>query len=301
VETGALWMHRGDDAYVRSSVPVMRDLGFPMEKLDAAAARKRWPQIQFDGVQSIWIEHRAGALSARRACVVVRDEFVKAGGTYRVAAATPGPIASESMKSIILGDGTKIEADAFVFACGPWLGSVFPDVVGARVRPTRQEVYYFGTPRGSDAYAPPNLPVWIDFGERIFYGIPDTHERGFKLADDTRGDAIDPTTADRRPTPESIARARNLLTERFPEIANAPLVHAEVCQYENTPDGHLLVDRHPAAQNVWLAGGGSGHGYKLSPALGEMVAGAVLSGTALPSTFRLDREAAKPSTQFERK
>ena len=287
VETGALWLHRGDDAYVRSSVPILTELGFPVEPITLDEAGKRYPQISMNGVKSVWLERRAGALSARRACGVVRDRFVANGGTYATAHVDPAK---------------PIDADAVVYACGPWLGSLFPDVIGDAIRPTRQEVFYFGTPRGSDRYQPEHFPVWIDFGERIFYGIPDLHGRGFKLADDTRGEVFDPTHGDRTPSQDAITRARRLLAERFPELAKAPLLAAEVCQYENSPDGHLIVDKHPSLKNVWLAGGGSGHGFKLSPALGEMVANAVLGRTEAPSMFALERlRDAKKATQFERK
>ena len=301
IETGALWMHRGEDSYVQSAAPILRDLGFPVEKLRLSDAKRGYPQIDFAGVKSVWLEQRAGALSARRACAVVRDAFVKAGGTYRVVRAEPGPILNGSMPALRLEDGSRIEADVFVFACGPWLGRMFPDVVGDRIRPTRQEVYYFGTPPGSERYLPGRLPVWIDFGERIFYGIPDIQGRGLKIADDTRGELFDPTTGDRTPSAEGIRRARRLFAERFPELAKAPLVHAEVCQYENSPDGHLIIDRHPLAKNVWLVGGGSGHGFKLSPAVGEMTAESILAGKAVPQLFGLERlgQVAKPSTQFE--
>ncbi|HVS33110.1 MAG TPA: FAD-dependent oxidoreductase, partial [Thermoanaerobaculia bacterium] len=198
VETGALWLHRGDDAYVRSSLPILAELGFPVEQLDIADARRRYPQIDLGGVRSVWLERRAGVLSARQACLSVRDAFVKAGGTYRTAHRDPSSLSG-------------IEADAYVFACGPWLGTLFPDVVGQSIRPTRQEVYYFGTPRGSDRYQPARLPVWIDFGERIFYGIPDVQGRGFKMADDTRGEPFDPTSGERTPSAEGLARARRLL------------------------------------------------------------------------------------------
>ncbi|MEO8379990.1 MAG: FAD-dependent oxidoreductase [Acidobacteriota bacterium] len=303
VETGTLWMHRGDDAYVRSSAPALHDLGFPLEQIPMADAAKRYPQISFKGVQSVWLEHRAGALYAARGCVTVRDAFVKAGGVYRTGHATPGVLKDGAMPSLRLDDGTTLAADAFVFACGPWLGKVFPEVIGERVHPTRQEVFYFGSPEGSERYGPAQLPIWIDFGERIFYGIPDLGGRGFKISDDTRGESFDPTSGDRTPSPAAIARARGLLAERFPELATAPLLKAEVCQYENSPDGNLIVDRHPAAKNVWLLGGGSGHGYKLSPAVGELTANALLHGKDVPKLFTLARlrEAVKTETQFERK
>jgi sarcosine oxidase len=284
VETGALWMHRGDDAYVRSSIPVLEELGFPVERISVDAAAKRWPQISFAGVKSVYLERRAGALSARNACRVVRDAFESAGGIYRVEHVDPSR--------------SRIDADVVVYACGPWLGKLFPDVIGGAIRPTRQEVYYFGTPRGSDRYLPGRLPVWIDFGDRIFYGIPDVHGRGFKIADDTRGEPIDPTSAHRVPSSDGVARARALVAERFPEMRDAPLIDAEVCQYENSPDGHLIIDRHPERKNVWLVGGGSGHGFKLSPAVGEMTAQAILAGRDIPKMFHL-RDTTKSKTQFE--
>ncbi|HEU4520374.1 MAG TPA: FAD-dependent oxidoreductase, partial [Thermoanaerobaculia bacterium] len=287
-ETGALWLHRGDDAYVRSSLPLLEELGFPVDRFSLEDAKKRYPQIDFRGVQSVYFERRAGALSARRACGVVRDAFEKIGGTYRTAWVDPKRVTE------------TVAADVYVYACGPWLGRLFPDVIGDAIRPTRQEVFYFGVPSGSDRYGPGRFPVWIDFGERIFYGIPDLHGRGFKIADDTRGELIDPTTANRRPSDDAIARARALVAERFPDLANAPLLDAEVCQYENSPDGHLILDRHPESKNLWLVGGGSGHGFKLSPAVGEMTAQAIVAGAAVPEQFRIERlrKLTKAKTQF---
>jgi monomeric sarcosine oxidase len=300
-ETGALWMHRGDDAYVQSSLPILKELGFIVDKLPLEDAARRYPQIDFRGIRTVWFERRAGALSARRACMSVRDAFEKAGGTYRTAHVEPGPIANGSLSSLRTSEGSRLEADAYVFACGPWLGRVFPDVLGDVIRPSRQEVFYFGTPRGSERYFPGRFPVWIDFGERIVYGVPDIGGRGFKVADDTRGEPIDPTSTDRTPSAEGIARARQLLAERFPELANAPLVESRVCQYENSPDGHLILDHHPRAKNVWFVGGGSGHGFKLSPAVGEMAAQTILAGKKVPKLFLLERlrDPKKPKTQFD--
>lgn len=298
-ETGALWMHRGEDPYLRSALPILEDLGFPLEKLTMDQARRQYPQIDFRGIKSIWFESRAGVLSAARACDAVRDAFLRTGAIYRTAR-VKSPIVNGSMPALALEDGSRIEADVYLFACGPWLGRLFPEVLGDWIRPTRQEVHYFGTPRKSERYSVGHLPVWIDFGERIVYGIPAAPGRAFKVADDTRGDPADPN-ANRAPSKEGVRRARRFLAERFPELARAPLRATHVCLYENSPDGHLIIDRHPQANNVWLVGGGSGHGFKLGPAVGEMVAEAILSGKDVPKMFRLQRlrDATKRSTQFE--
>jgi glycine/D-amino acid oxidase-like deaminating enzyme len=182
-----------------------------------------------------------------------------------------------------------MRADAFVFATGPWLGKMFPTTIGSLITPRRQEVYFFGPPAGDNRFSEDNLPIWVAFGERVFYGMPGNERRGVKVADDTRGEVFDPTTGDRRPTPSLIEIVREGIRVRMPALVDAPLLEARVCQYEDTPDKNLIIDRHPEAGNVWLVGGGSGHGFKFAPALGEHVAALVLGEQEPNSRFQLSR------------
>jgi sarcosine oxidase len=287
--TGALWMFGGDDAYARSTLPVLRDVGLEVAEVALADAARRYPQIDFAGVGSIFFEIEAGYLLARQACEAVRAGFVAEGGEYRAAVVRPGPTTGGGLRELVLAGGTTLSADRFVFACGPWLGELFPDVIGDRITPTRQEVLFFGPPKGDTRFDEGTCPVWVDYGDRFMYGIPGNERRGFKVADDTRGPRIDPTTEERVPSAAAIARARELLARRFPALAAAPVVESRVCQYEQTPDGHFIIDRHPGADNVWLAGGGSGHGFKMGPAIGELVAGLVLGVKDPEAQFSLVR------------
>jgi glycine/D-amino acid oxidase-like deaminating enzyme len=186
-------------------------------------------------------------------------------------------------------DGAALAADRYVFACGPWLGRLWPDLLGDRISPSRQEVFFFGTPPGEARFLPERLPVWLDNGTRRFYGIPGSGGRGFKVADDTRGAAFDPTAGERVPSPEGLRAARDYLAFRFPGLRGAPLLDSRVCQYENSPDGRFIIDRHPDAENVWVVGGGSGHGFKHGPAVGERVADLVLGGKTPDPFFALSR------------
>lgn len=286
--TGALWMFGADDSFARGSESVMRAEGLPFERPALADARTRWPQIDFTGVQSLMFEREAGYLLARQSCAVVLEQAQRAGAEYRQAAVKAGEPAKR-LDAVTLGDGASLAADTFVFACGPWLGSLFPETVGNRVRSTRQDVYYFGQPSGDRRFEPPALPVWIDYGDRLIYGIPGNAHRGFKIADDTHGPAFDPTNGDRQLREDDVERTRAFVRRRFPLLADAPLLGGEVCQYENSPDSHFIVDRHPAASNVWIVGGGSGHGFKMGPALGEMVSNLVLRDEAPDPQFALAR------------
>jgi sarcosine oxidase len=180
----------------------------------------------------------------------------------------------------------RYRADATVYACGPWLPKIFPEVLGGRIRATRQEVFFFGTAPGDLSFAPPRMPVWIDItDEHGAYTVPELENRGFKLGFDRHGPEFDPDTGDR--VVIGLDAARAFLAERFPSLAGAPLVESRVCQYENTSTGDFLIDRHPDLENVWLVGGGSGHGFKHGPAVGEYVCQAIVNGGAGEPRFSL--------------
>ena len=297
--TGVLWMFGDDDSFGRASALALDECGAALEPVRLADARQRYPQIDFTGLTSVLFEPEAGYLMARRACEVVAQAVVSEGGSYRVGAA-PAPVSLAELlaRRLVLGDGTLLDADLFVFACGPWLPALFPDVLGQVLTATRQEVYYFGAPAGDSRFTDRSLPVWIDLSGRQIYGIP-SGARGFKVADDTTGPAIDPTTSDRTATPAGIDTAREFLARRFPALAAAPLVAAEVCQYESSVDAGFVIDRHPAAANVWIAGGGSGHGFKMGPAVGELIASLALDESEPDPAFRLARFAGSPAAGWQ--
>lgn len=289
--TGALWMSGTDDRFGRESAAALRDEAIPVEVLDPDQAVGRWPQINFSGITSVLFEPEAGVLSARRACAAVVNRFVAEGGTYRLASVRP----PSDPEAIAMDDGTTLHADAFVYACGPWLGQLFPDVVGAKVSPTRQVVHYFGTPPGDTAFTAPQLPIWLELGDAVMYGFPADAERRFKIADDTSGPPIDPTTDPRVITDADINAVRDYLARRFPRLADAPWISGEVCQYEATPDSDFIIDTHPDSPKVWIVGGGSGHGFKMGPAIGELMTDAVLGDTAPDPAFSLHRFAGRPA------
>ena len=287
--TGALWMCAADDSYVRSSITPVKAAGLSVEELSPEEASKRFPQMGFRDVRTVFFEPEAGYLTARAACELVRETVVREGGTYRQAWVRPARTTGQRLTGIALSDGSTMEADRFVFACGPWMGQLFPDVIGRRIVATRQEVFFFGTPAGDTRYEFGSLPVWVHIGERLVYGVPAHERRGLKVADDTAGDEVDPTTLERVPSAAGLARARTILRDRFPGMGDAPLVEARVCQYEASTDGHFLVDRHPQLENVWLLGGGSGHGFKMGPALGEHAAALVQGRSAVNPMFAYSR------------
>ena len=288
--SGVLWMASGrGDAFERGSVEMLHAAKIKFQELSTAQMKKRWPQINFEGIEWGIFEPECGYLDARTSCEAVVEAFVAAGGKYRQLAALADGLEGGPLRALTLSDRSLLTADCYVFACGPWLGKLFPKAVGDLVRPTKQDVFFFGTPAGDCRFSDAQLPVWADHRGRFRYGIPGNAGRGFKIADDTRGLVFDPTNGKRTVSQETLKDIREYVGFRFPALKDAPLVETRVCQYEQTPDSNFILDRHPAMKNVWIAGGGSGHGFKHGPAVGEMMAELILGDREPSAIFRLAR------------
>lgn len=284
-EAGVLFFFPRAEPFVQESLEVHRQLGLPTRALDAAALRQRFPQIDFTGIEIGLYEPTFGALMARRAVETLVARFVAAGGQYRRAAVAPPAAGTGPLREIVTTGGERLRAERFVFACGPWLPKLFPALLGQRIFPTRQEVFFFATPAGDARFSPGRLPGWADFnGGDIYYGFPDLEGRGFKIAHDAHGPAIDPDRGDRTPSAEALADVRRFMARRFPALAKAPLSEARVCQYENSSNGDLLIDLHPDRPNLLLVGAGSGHGFKHGPAVGRYAADRLLGTLKVPES-----------------
>ncbi len=285
---GVLWLTHERDSYVEDSLRSLETLGVPHRVLERAELARRYPQIALDGIRLGFLEEGSGAILARRAVQAVMREVVAMGGEIIRGRAGPFSPRGQGVQ-VPLADGRVFAAGQVVYACGPWLPKLFPDVVGNGIVVTRQEVYFIGSPAGSGEYGPDRLPVWADFNDGdIFYGIPDLTGRGMKLAHHAFGEASDPETMDRRLTTALVAESRRFLARRFPALADQPLLGGRVCQYSVRAGENFLIDRHPDDPRVLLVGGGSGHGFKHGPRLGRFVAD-LLTGreTAIPPRFRL--------------
>jgi sarcosine oxidase len=268
--TGALFLGPPDHGYISDTFTTLTTIGRRVERLAAEDLASRFPVIAIDGLGDAVYEPDAGVLRARAGVqAAVRLATSSRGVAYRTARIAPLD-EQRTTVAVRCADGSRLHADHFVFACGPWLPQLFPEAAGPRIRATRQEVLYYGVPAGDDRFSSVTLPVWIDFAAGL-YGIPDLDGAGFKIGIDRHGDPVDPDTLDRVVEPTLVNATRAWLRTRFPGLGPAPLVDARVCQYENSATGDFIIDRHPAWPNVWIVGGGSGHGFKHGPSVARHV------------------------------
>lgn len=283
--TGVLWLAREDDPYSISTLATFERIGIAFEKLARAQLSQTYPQIQLDPIAWAIFEPDGGALMARRGVQSVVEEAEKEGVTYLQDSVLP-PKGGGRLTSVFTAGGRIIQAGKFVFACGPWLPKVFPDLLDGIIQVSRQEVFHFAVPHCDSKFSPPLMPVLIDFNDLV-YAIPNLENLGFKIAIDAHGPEFDPDTGDRTATKQGLHAVRDYLSQRIPALANAKLLSSQVCQYENTSNGDFLIDWHPSMGNVLLVGGGSGHGFKHGPAVGDYVTSLIFGGGNVESRFAL--------------
>jgi monomeric sarcosine oxidase len=275
VKTGILWLAHDRDPYCEATLATFQRLGINHERLDEDELAQRFPQIVLGAVNWGIIEPDSGILLARRAVQTVAAHARAIGVDYREEA-----ISSPINGSINTVSGEEIIAGRYVFACGPWLPKLFPELLSERIHVTRQEIIFFGVPPGDNRFSAGVMPCWIDFNDLV-YALPNIEGRGLKVAIDAHGPEFDPDSGQRVVTASGLDAVREYLARRVPLLADAPVTETRVCQYENTSNGDFLIDRHPEFENVWLVGGGSGHGFKHGPTVGEYVA-QMISGNATP-------------------
>jgi len=269
VRTGVLWLARAEDGFEADSLASLGRLGIPADRMTTDELARRWPQLRCDDLAWALHEPEAGVLLARRAVASVARAVADEGGEVRI-----GLVQVEG--ATLLVDGERLAADAVVFAAGSWLPKLLGPTPGLELSVPQQEIIYFATPPGDVRFDAGGMPTWVEY-DAAFYGLPSIEGRGFKVAPDWPGPEVDPDRQERRLSDERVAASRDYLRRRFPALADQPVAEGRVCQYELTADTHFIIDRLPGAMaNSWIVGGGSGHGFKHAPAIGEYLSGLVL-------------------------
>jgi sarcosine oxidase len=271
VRTGVLWLAQRDDGFEAQSAETLGRLGISVERLTNQEMADRWPQMAVGALAWGFLEPEAGVLLARRAVAATARAFVEEGGRLRMGRA------SVEGAEVVIGD-ERLEADAYVFAAGPWLPKLLGPVPGLELSVPQQEVIYFATPPGDARFDAGAMPTWVEY-DAAFYGLPSIEGRGFKVAPDWPGPIVDPDRQERRISDERVEASRAYLRRRFPALRDQPVAEGRVCQYELTADTHFVIDRHPSMPAAWIVGGGSGHGFKHGPAVGEYLSALVTGDT----------------------
>jgi sarcosine oxidase len=269
-QTGGLMIGAADSLVVSGALSSAREHGLKHELLSAQDVRSRFPALHPTDEMVAVYESRAGVLYPERCITAHLEGARRLGAKIHVDEAV--------VRWTQSGDELRVSAAAGVYltrrliiSAGAWVSHLLPDVP-LPFQIERQILFWFEAPANQAHFAPDRCPIhlWQFDGSRFFYGFPDTGD-GVKVARHHEGLATTPDAVCRDISPDEVEDMRTVVRRFLPD-ADGPLRHATVCMYTNTPDGHFWIDSHPEHPQVLIVSPCSGHGFKFSAAIGELVA-----------------------------
>jgi glycine/D-amino acid oxidase-like deaminating enzyme len=276
-----VWLGSGADRPARIVAERLRAVGLTPEVIAGERLGELFPSIEAADLEFAVLEPHAAVIRAGAAVEALVARTLRAGARLELARAEPVPEAGA-----VRADGRLLRADRVIWACGSWLGRLFP--TEAPVTPTWQDVLHWHS-----AAAWREAPAWFDPHEGV-YGLPDVDGLGVKAATHLPGPALDLDRASRQVRADAVGAVSGYLRRRFPDLAGAPLLWGRVMHYEMTPDANFVIGARADDERSLIAGGGSGHGFKHAPAVGALVADVLEDRDVPPAMFAPGPRAGSP-------
>lgn len=285
-------VHHGKGDFVNRTIAVARAYGIEHEVLDAAEIGRRFPQLLLDGDETGYYEPGAGTIFPE-ACITVQLRLARALGAVAHLGETVLSVAQRACGVEVVTDHRTIHAGRAVLTAGPWMPTLVGGQIGGYMRAYRQTLHWFALDDPA-AYAPDRFPIFIwmhgDGEEDYLYGFPAMPgATALKLASERYTDPVDPDSMTR-----TVARTESTEIHRRHVAGRLRGVgpecnRAAACLYTVTPDSGFIVDHLPGQPDILIASACSGHGFKHSPAVGELIAARIASGTPGGNPFALAR------------
>ncbi|MEQ8330943.1 MAG: FAD-dependent oxidoreductase [Longimicrobiales bacterium] len=261
---------------------VLAELGHEVERVDAAGIARRFPAWAPDAWADGYVNTNAGWAESGRAVAWLADRARSEG--VDILERTPvADLVDGSTPGVRLADGSVLRAGSVVVAAGAWTATLLPELDGV-LRPVGQAVFHL-RPDDPEPFRQERFPTWGgDIASTGWYGFPVTADGIVKVANHGSGLPVDPRN-DVQVPPSFDGQLRAFLADKLPALADAPVVSRRLCLYCDTADADFWIDRHPDRPGVLVMAGGSGHGFKFMPVLGDVVAD-VLDGVENPWAHR---------------
>lgn len=283
--TGGLFLGRPEARPVAGALESAKTHSLEYELLYAGDVKRRFPAFNPADDEVGLFEPRAGVLFPER-CIEAHLRLAALAGAelghgeqVRGWSQTAGGVQVETANG-------RYHAERLVLTAGAWLGKLLPDLP---LSVERNVVAWLEQWESPEQFEPDRMPIWIWDAEDAgsFYGIPHLEQPGTKAARHHSGVACDPDTVNRSVTDADLEPVRQFAAKRMPGLGDVK--QALVCLYTNTPDGHFIIDRH--GENVVYASACSGHGFKMSSVVGEVLAEMATDAQANPAAgfLRADR------------
>ncbi|MCA1647105.1 MAG: N-methyl-L-tryptophan oxidase [Chloroflexi bacterium] len=280
LQTGGLFIGARDSLLVQGTLDSVRQHALAHQMLEADDIRREHPLLRVRDSDVAIYEDPAGLLLPER-CVEAHAAIAGTAGAELRYEEAVTDWSSDSNGVTVVTNAGRYSAERLVITAGAWLGRIVK--LDLPLKPERVPMFWMQPTVPIEAFAPERFPVWLwDTGEPgLFYGFPHLSWPGVKLARHHSGVSCDPETLQREIQSSDEAPIRDFVSRNLPAL-DGPVAHARACMYTNTPDEHFVVDRHPDFDNVTYAGGFSGHGFKFSTVIGEILADLALTGHVMP-------------------
>ncbi len=245
--------------------------GHAPERITPSLLRERFPVWNADRFVDGFFHARGGYAESGRVLQAITSWLCSTDVTIREQA----PVAEirregAFVRGLTLASGERLDADVVVVAAGAWVPALVPEL-STVYQPTGHPVFHL-RPTDRDLFDATRFPTFTaDISRTGFYGFPITSDGVVKVANHGVGRALGPDEP-RELDPADEPRLRRFLREYFPTLADAEVVFTRLCLYADTQDGDFWIDQHPDLVGLVVAGGGSGHGFKYAPILGDMIA-----------------------------
>jgi sarcosine oxidase len=247
--------------------------GLRHDLFDRNEMRRRFPQFVLAGDEVGFYEEKVGYLKPEEC---IRQQLrcaAKRGADLRFEEPMLSWTASQDSNGVsVTTKKQTYHARSLVLSVGPWFAELVPDV-SMPVVVSRRVLFWLKPIRESSSFDSGVFPIflWEPEGFPLFYGIPRISDDGSPKVGIHSGDeACTPSTIDRHIRPGDESAIRSAIRFRIPAL-NGEVDHASTCMYTMTPDEHFIIDTHPSYPQVSLAAGFSGHGFKFSPVVGEIL------------------------------
>jgi sarcosine oxidase len=278
--TGGIMMGPGGSRTVTGSIESAEAWGLDYEVLDAGDIRARFPLFRVHDDLVALYEKNTGILRPERAVRAHLDAATSRGAELH--------FEEPAISWEVVGDGVRVtteqntyEAARLVVSAGPWAPQLLSEM-GLPLEVQRLVQFWFRPKNGIEPFALGTFPVWIwELPDGLqFYGFPnhDGEETGVKVAFFRVGPICTPDTIDRTVHPEEVEQMREYLRMGIPDL-DGEFLRAKTCMYTNTPDEHFVISTHPEHPQVSIAAGFSGHGFKFTSVVGEILADLATEGT----------------------
>ncbi len=263
----------------RSNIATQQSVGVITDIISAGDAAELAPGFAVDDAAAIAYEPYSGHADASGTAYAYATRARAEGVTIRLqtpAAAIETSDDGSRVVAVHTAGGERIETGVAVVATGPWTARFLaPHGIDVPMIATRHEVLHFRRPLD----LVPHHPGGADIGNRIYFR-PEGQELTL-VGNGNHSDVVeDPEVYAPRASPAFIQDVWQRLARRIPPIADAELAAGYAGLYTNTPDSHPVMDRIDGVDGLHLCSGFSGHGFKLSPMVGVLMAELIGSGAA---------------------